>query len=258
VNITFHDDGGDLVRNMWYNYYSYYYKDPTQKYGNDSNTNGSIGPQANRTAGFGYNTRDIYNNDRLVNDWGFIGESYQDATNSAGGKPAFFRDISIFGFNQHKFVEYSLINPLISEWNHDTYDYSQGDGIMENTVSIAYETVKYYAGDIGSVVNGSSPVPGFGDIAHYDQIESPLNRPGGTRSALGQGGLVDAGQGIIQDLSTGSFNPIGAMQTAGTVYGTFQGQDLKAVFKEEVLGNVVKDLRSTLRSGGPIFNVPPR
>ena len=30
VEITFHDDGSDLIRNMWYSYYSYYYKDPTQ------------------------------------------------------------------------------------------------------------------------------------------------------------------------------------------------------------------------------------
>ena len=27
VNLKFHDDGGDLIRNLWYNYYSYYYAD---------------------------------------------------------------------------------------------------------------------------------------------------------------------------------------------------------------------------------------
>ena len=32
VSITFHDDSGDLIRNMWYNYFSYYYKDPSQDY----------------------------------------------------------------------------------------------------------------------------------------------------------------------------------------------------------------------------------
>jgi hypothetical protein len=32
VQIIFNDDQGDLIRNMWYNYYSYYYKDPSQKY----------------------------------------------------------------------------------------------------------------------------------------------------------------------------------------------------------------------------------
>lgn len=258
IRIVFHDDNDDLIRSLWYNYYSYHYKDPNQKYHSIPVTNGPTPGLQTETTGFDYNSRDIYSANRQVNDWGFIGESFSDATNSASGKPAFFRDISIFGFNQHKFVEYSLINPLISEWNHDTYDYAQGDGIMENTVSIAYETVKYYSGSVGSVADGSSPVPGFGDIANYDQIESPLNRPGGTRSVLGQGGLVDAGQGIIQDLSTGSFNPIGAIQTAGTVIGTFGGQDLNAVIKEEVLGGFTRDLRNSSRNGGPVFNVPPR
>ena len=28
ISVKFHDDGGDLIRTMWYNYYSYYYKDP--------------------------------------------------------------------------------------------------------------------------------------------------------------------------------------------------------------------------------------
>jgi hypothetical protein len=56
----------------------------------------------------------------LVNDWGYIGESYYDGTNAPSGKPPFFKDISIYGFNQHKFVEYVLINPLISQWDHDT------------------------------------------------------------------------------------------------------------------------------------------
>lgn len=258
IRIVFHDDNDDLIRSLWYNYYSYHYKDPNQKYHSIPVTNGPTPGLQTETTGFDYNSRDIYSANRQVNDWGFIGESFSDATNSASGKPAFFRDISIFGFNQHKFVEYSLINPLISEWNHDTYDYAQGDGIMENTVSIAYETVKYYSGSVGSVADGSSPVPGFGDIANYDQIESPLNRPGGTRSVLGQGGLVDAGQGIIQDLSTGSFNPIGAIQTAGTVIGTFGGQDLRAVIKEEGLGNFTQNLRNSSRNGGPVFNVPPR
>jgi hypothetical protein len=87
VQIEFHDDGGDLIRTMWYNYYSYYYKDPSQKYGNQSSTNGALGVDSNSSAGFNYNARDIYANDRSVNDWGFIGESYSDGTSSGSGKP---------------------------------------------------------------------------------------------------------------------------------------------------------------------------
>jgi hypothetical protein len=42
------------------------------------------------------------------------------------GKPPFFRDIRIYGMDQHKFAEYVLINPLITNWRHDQYNYSEG------------------------------------------------------------------------------------------------------------------------------------
>ncbi len=137
INITFHDDGGDLMRNLWYNYYSYYYKDASQNYGSTNSTNGSMGAEGNGTKGFGYSGRDIYNQDRMggVNDWGYIGEAVNDGTSSSSGKPPFFTDIRIFGFDyQHKYAEYVLINPLISNWSHDTYDYSQGNGLMQHSM----------------------------------------------------------------------------------------------------------------------------
>ena len=242
VNITFHDDGGDLVRNMWYNYYSYYYKDPTQKYGNDSNTNGSIGPQANRTAGFGYNTRDIYNNDRLVNDWGFIGES---PTDGAKGKPPFFTDIRIYGFDyQRKYAEYVLINPLITNWSHDQYDYAQGSGTMQHSMSIAYETVKYYQGAPNTTAGG------FANPAHYDRKPSPIARAGSTQTILGQGGLLDVAGGISQDLQKNSvLGLIGAAQKAGTAYNTMKGADLKSIAISEATALGIKTVQGALPGG---------
>jgi len=276
IRAVFHDDGGDLIRTMWYNYYAYYYKDPSQKYNGVPNTNGTNGPSQTSPTGFDYNRRDIYDNDRTVNDWGYIGETYQDVPNNGGrgGKPAFFRDISIYGFNQHKFVEYVLINPMISDWSHDTYDYSQGDGMMENTMTINYETVKYYSGGIGAS-RPDTYAQGFADPNYYDTVKSPLSRPGGTQSILGQGGLLDAGIGIYEDLSTGSVaGVIGAVQKAGTAYGTFKGKDLQAIAKEEAVAGVRGVLQNTVpgavrnQPGGgqsiqqilqaPIFPTPPR
>jgi hypothetical protein len=147
VSMTFHDTSDDLVRKMWYLYMSYYYKDPTQKYLAPNNNNGENGASANQQRGFGYNDRDIYAVERVgnVNDWGYIGESFNDGGSSlTSGKPPFFRDIRIYGMDQHKFAEYVLINPVITAWNHDQYDYTQGAGIMQNTMTVAYETVKYY------------------------------------------------------------------------------------------------------------------
>lgn len=239
INITFHDDGSDLVRNMWYNYYSYYYKDPTQKYGNDNNTNGSLGELANRTAGFGYNSRDIYNNDRVVNDWGYIGESITDA---AQGKPPFFRDIRIFGFDyNHQYAEYVLINPLITNWTHDQYDYSQGNGIMQHSATIAYETVKYFNGA------PNTQAPGFADPAHYDRKPSPIARAGSTATILGQGGLLDVVGGISKDLQSNSLlGLIGAAQKAGTAYDTFKGKNLKSIALSEATALGIKTVQQVL------------
>jgi len=254
INVKFHDDAGDLIRTMWYNYYSYYYKDPNQPYRGLNNTNGSIGDSATLSNGFSYNNRDIYNKDRYVNDWGFIGESYYDSVNANGGKPPFFRDISIYGMNQHKFVEYVLINPVISDWSHDTYDYSQDNGVMENNVTLTYETVKYYTGAIGGV-RPDTNVQGFGSPSYYDQQRSPLTRPGGTRSVLGQGGLLDTGLGIIDDLQSGSVaGLIGAVQKAGTAYNTFKGTNLKSVVTEEATGAIKDVLRGTTQ-GNPAAGV---
>lgn len=271
--VTFHDDNGDLTRTLWYNYYSYYYKDPSQKYGSAANTNGSAGPLALNSSGSSMLARDLYDNERLVNDWGFIGESYSDSSSqSENGKPAFFRDIRIYGFNQHRFVEYILINPMIQEWNHDSYDY-YNDGLMENSMTIAYETVKYSEGAIGSS-RPDTNVQGFADPNAYDTESSPLSRPGGTRSVLGQGGLLDAGIGIYNDLQSGTVaGVIGAIQTAGRTYETYKGADIRAIVKQDARDAATDVLRDVATGGTrtssvtrsiqgvlqtPVFPTPPR
>ena len=275
VSMSFHDDAGDLSRNLWYNYYSYYYKDANQQYLSPSNQNGSIGQVANQP-GFTYNSRDIYANNRPVNDWGYIGEGYSQgyaggpSTGSGGdqtsGKPPFFSDITIYGMDQHKWVSYVLINPLVKEWKHDQYNYSEGGGVMENSMTVEYETVKYYSGAIG----GSRPdtnIKGFADPAHYDNIRSSLARPGSTRSVLGQGGLLDAGIGIVRDLQSGNLNGvIGAVQKAGTAYNTFKGANIRSVVNEEANAAVKSVIRNSIPgairqqqagSGGFVFPRSP-
>jgi hypothetical protein len=233
--LAFHDDGSDLVRNMWYNYFAYYYKDPTQQYWGTPVTQGSLGQSGNGgDPKLSYNGRDIYADQRTVNDWGFIGESYSDGAAGVTGKPPFFKDITIYGFDQHKFCAYVLINPMITEWRHDTYDYSQGGGLMEHQMSVRYETVKYYQGRLDTA-RPTANAKGFADPAHYDTVRSPLSRPS-TASILGQGGAIDTIGGIVNDLQSGSvLGIIGAVQKAGSVYQTFKGKNLAAITKSEAV-----------------------
>jgi hypothetical protein len=235
VTVTFHDDGGDNIREMWYQYYNYYYKDPAQQYvSNAPATNGSIGENAVKQNGFSYNSRDIYEQNRSgnVSDWGYIGESFLDGGSSSSGKPPFFKDIQIYGFDQHKYAQYILINPLITNWNHDQYSYAEGNGVMQNTMTIKYETVKYLHGALGA--KGKDKNVAWPDTAHYDTQKSPLARPGSTATIFGQGGLLDTGEGILEDLQKNSvLGLIGAAQKAGTAYNTWKGQDIKSVVKNE-------------------------
>jgi hypothetical protein len=250
VTIEFHDDGGDLIRNMWYNYYSYYYKDPSQAYDSPNNQNGQLA-QTQTPAGFSYNSRDIYDPSRPVNDWGYIGESYDSGATSLltglpSGKPPFFRDIRIYGLYQRKWAEYILINPMITDWNHDTYDYSSGNGTMTNRMTIRYETVKYYAGAVGGV-RPDTNVVGFADPAYYDTVPSALNRPGATQTVLGQGGLLDAGIGIIEDLQSGGVaGLVGAVQKAGTAYYTFKDKNIRSIVNQEVIDSAKTIARTQL------------
>ena len=230
---------------------SYYYKDPTQRYLDPNNTNGTNGVSSLRTAGFGYNDRDIYDSQRIgnVNDWGYIGEAYNDG-NAAGttGKPAFFRDIRIYGMDQRKFAEYVLINPLITSWGGDQYDYTQGSGIMQNNMTIAYETVKFYSGAVGRAQSGGDPnVQGFAADAHYDKTVSPIARPGANATVFGQGGLLDAGAGILGDLQSGSvLGYIGAAQKAARLSRTFKGKNLGSIAASEAVALGTETLKQGL------------
>jgi hypothetical protein len=233
VNITFHDDNGNLLRRLWYTYYTYYYKDATQ-----SEAGSTPGPQQSNK--YDMNRRNVYDPDIGGNDdWGYIGETSGDQkTPIAAGlgvsKAPFFKGINIYGFNQHNFVLYRLINPMIESFGHDTYDYSQGNGVMENQMTLQYETVKYYEGALDGR-NPSQIVKGFGNEATYDRTLSPIARPGSNATILGQGGLISAAGGILEDIESG--NIVGAIQKAGAAANTFKNpQTIVNAAKTEVLG----------------------
>jgi hypothetical protein len=225
AQIVFNDDASDLIRNMWYQYYQYYYSDPTYKYGNTPNQNGTLGQISAVPSGFSYSANDIYSPSRVIQHWGLSGQGYNNPslqslstallTGPASGVEPFFNDITIYGMDQKSYAQYTMINPLITSWVHDTYDYSQGNGLATHTMTIKYENVKYYSGDIGGE-QPSSTVTGFASTAHYDTRKSPIAKPGSTGvpnpagskqdlQANSQGGLTNVlgavGQGLVPTAS---------------------------------------------------------
>jgi hypothetical protein len=145
---------------------------------------------------------------------------------------------------------------------------------MENAMTIQYETVKYYTGAIGAV-RPDTNVQGFADPNYYDQRRSSLSRPGGTASIIGQGGLLDTGIGIFEDLQTGSpASLIGAVQKAGATYNTFKGKNIRSIVNAEAVAGVTQVLTNTIpgavraqpngtnsiaqRLQAPLFPTPPK
>ena len=234
VTLTLHDDGSDAVRSMWANYMMYYYND--SDYGYDGQ--GSNNPE--------YNSRDIYNDLRRVNDWGYDGTGFGDGT-----KPPFFKDIKIYGLNRNNFTSYTLINPIIQSFQHDTFDYSAGNGIMQHSITFNYEAVKYGRGKVGSEVRG------FGDPAMYDTTPSPL-RAGTKATLFGQGGILDAGSSILDDLASG--NILGAIRTGGSLRNTLKGVNVSSLVSSELVSSAISSglnflSNSGARSSSP-FSIP--
>jgi hypothetical protein len=107
---------------------------------------------------------------------------------------------------------------MITDWKHDTYDYAAGSDVMEHSVTLKYEAVKY---ENGLTKDGS--MKGFADPARYDTRPSPLGA-GQTASIFGEGGALATAEGISQDLSNGNF--LGAIQKAGRSISSFKNADL--------------------------------
>ena len=192
ITVTFHDDNGGTIRDLWYKYFSYYYNDPSAPLGS-TDIDSTIAE---------LNRRNTYDPDITGNErWGYKADPTDTSTSLTTGiaKVPFFRSIKVYGFNQHSFALYELINPIIERFEHDTYDYSQGQGVMENRMTIRYETVKYQQGALDGQ-DPSNAVRGFGLDGKYDKITSPIMVPGANSEILGTIGLVDSNKGFVNDL----------------------------------------------------------
>jgi len=205
INITFHDDGINTITKLWDAYYSYYYKDSTnlRVFKGDTGTEVAPSQPGAGASNQNYNVRNIYDRNLTGNNnWGYIGETFANSEQQV--KQPFFRNITVFGFNRHNFTAYTLINPMITKFDHDTYSYADGGGTMECKMDIAYETVVYNEGGM----DGRTPdniVPGFGMDAYYDKRPSPITPTGEGRSdprslVPGPGVYEDARGGFIRSL----------------------------------------------------------
>lgn len=149
INIDLHDDNTNVTHFLWENYFKHYYVDGQQSKNAFKDTK--------------YGQID-YNYGRY--------DTTGPAPNSgpAGGMlvaDKFFESIEIYVLHQGNFTKYTLVNPKIKDWKHDQVDQSAGGKILENKLSIEYETVFY---DHGTLSKGSD---NYIDTTYYDQKPGP-------------------------------------------------------------------------------------
>lgn len=255
VSFSFFDDNGNTMNKLWAAYYTYYYNDgaiPAVDFGGQKGGFGqdlssvAVTGKVRGLAGAGtktaapvqdpdYKNRNIYENDLS----GKLYYGYNGSNDTAPKKPNFFSEITIYGFYQKNFIAYTLINPVITEFAHDTYDYNEATGIMKNTMTLDYETVVYNEG----AIDGDKPsnlVPGFGDIANYDRTKSPIAMAGSTSKILGKDGLIDSVGGALKGAEN---NPLGAIRAVGAAYNTLKNTDIKQSLKTELKNSLINNLR---------------
>jgi hypothetical protein len=227
VSITFHDDSANIVNRLWNDYYTYYYRDSDYSKESYQQHHINTGVYASRT------------DDR----WGYT-------IRNAGLEP-FLRNIQIFSLHNKRFIEYTLINPYITSWRHGTHSAEGGNDIMENQMTVMFETVKYKTGSVNAI-----DVNGFGTL-HYDNTASPISGGG----LFGQivGGIAENAFNGSGDLarpdgseSKGSiFSQIGGAASALNALGGLNLEQVGAGVLGKIGGDVLKNATAGISIPSP-------
>jgi hypothetical protein len=180
ITIDFHDDNFGATTALLEAYFKYYYADSIgdiNRYGTPRNGDSPYGNQT---------------------------QNYSSAYGLDNNRPQadFFTKIEIAQMSKRTYTKYILVNPILSNWNHDSVDNSDSMGTMQNSITVNYDTVLYDRGEVEAGDNGE-PI-GFGKTSHYDSTPSPITTLGGGDTGIF--GVV----GGAADILGGEFNPFEA------------------------------------------------
>ena len=227
VSITFHDDNNSIVTQLWTAYYNYYYKDGT--YGS---RDGAGAPNQTDRAYDRFNS--YKGSDSNKYRFGFDNDSYEP----------FFTSIQISQLARHQYLTMTLVNPIIESWQHDNLENSSSAEPVQNTMTVAYETV-FYAD--GAVQEGTTP-KGFA-TEHYDSTPSPISA-GSAASLFGSAGVLAGGTSVLGDLASGKAD-LGTLLTAARTVNNAKKLTKEGIRSEafQVAGKTIRTATGTNVSG---------
>jgi len=210
INIEFYDDNFGATTALLEAYFKYYYADSIgdiNRFGTPANGDSPYTNYISRTeekpgSGPGGNTPGA------PDTAGRRGADAQNRSSAYGldnNRPRadFFTKIEIAQMSKRTYTKYILVNPMLSNWSHDSVDNTDSMGTMQNSITVNYDTVLYDRGEVEAGDNGN-PI-GFGKTSHYDSTPSPITTLGGGDTGIF--GVI----GGAADILSGEFNPFQAV-----------------------------------------------
>ena len=219
INITLHDDNYSITTALMEAYYRYNFAD-----GN------SLDNESSRR----FQPRNTYSgsNDRIYRyglDYDISGEEK---------KEPFFSSFVVYQFARRTYNSFTLVNPVISQIQHDTMDQSDSNP-AEIKMTRLYESVLYDQGQIEPLDNPE----GFTQYG-YDNTPSPLSlEGGGIASFFSAGGAIE-GVGALAAALSGSNPNLGAAAIIGAnLYQNSKDLDSEK-FKQEATSVAINQVTS--------------
>jgi len=204
VQFTFHDDSADVVRHFWFDYMTHYYRDTDLGYKQSSSAE-TPPPHDDYLRDNKYDYRNLRN----------FGYTPRHKSGNAHGSPNYLEAIRIYSLHNKRFSEYTLLNPIITDFTHGQHDARSYSETLQHTMIVEFNTVLYATGDVNT-----STVNGFGD-AHYDKSPSPLTpQGGGVTSIFGPGGFVNAIDTVLSQDGRTADGGINAKGIGGALFTT--------------------------------------
>ena len=227
VNIVFHDDNNSIFTQLWTAYYNYHFADGT--YGS---RDGAGAPNQSARPYDRFNT--YMGSPRNGDRFGLDNNQYEP----------FFTSIQISQMARHQYLTLTLVNPIIESWQHDTLENSVGADPVQNSMTVAYESVFYADGPIDE---GNSP-KGFGTV-HYDNTPSPISA-GSSSSLFGSAGILAGGTSVLGDIASGKAD-LGTLLTAARTVKNAKDLTKEGIRNEafQVAGQTIRTATGTNVSG---------